>query len=314
MKSNTPLRVTFGIVNYNRLFYLKSCAKSLVESVADYKNVEFFCVDDDSTERGTKEYLDFLSDSGWTVINQQEHRTTKKEHSDVYNDFDHAFPYFDALNLMFEHSTGDLFVPIQGDLQFVRKGWLLEYVSLFKERDDVACVMLDAQRRQRLERSYFDKIELESGCFAIERGRRIPAAGDCVLDSRVVNMLGKWSRSKAFDTPEDDFVARFETIYGRNKTVCVPWIPPALSIVTDPRGTNARIRNDKRYGKYWEAENDLYYDWVNKEQLPSHMHRPVSIEELAIANGNWQLPVDEYGDWKKLNANQVDLEDYELIE
>ena len=35
------MKVSFGIINYNRLFYLKSCAESLMESVKGYDNVEF---------------------------------------------------------------------------------------------------------------------------------------------------------------------------------------------------------------------------------------------------------------------------------
>ena len=64
------MKVSFGIINYNRLFYLKSCAESLMASVEDYKNVEFICIDDNSKEPGTQEYLNSLSDRGWKVINQ----------------------------------------------------------------------------------------------------------------------------------------------------------------------------------------------------------------------------------------------------
>ena len=43
------MKVTFGIINYNRLFYLKSCAESLMQSVEDYDGeVEFICIDDNS--------------------------------------------------------------------------------------------------------------------------------------------------------------------------------------------------------------------------------------------------------------------------
>ena len=72
------MKVTFGINNYNRLFYLRSCAESLMESVSDYDDVEFICVDDNSEEPGTQEYLGLLREKGWKVINQQDYRSGEK--------------------------------------------------------------------------------------------------------------------------------------------------------------------------------------------------------------------------------------------
>ena len=91
----TP-KVTFGIINYNRLFYLKSCAESLMESVEDYDNVEFICIDDNSREVGTKAYLASLRERGWTVINQEEYRIGRKLVTDEYNDTTHMNAFADA--------------------------------------------------------------------------------------------------------------------------------------------------------------------------------------------------------------------------
>ena len=67
------MKISFGIVNYNRLFHLKSCAESLMQSIEDYEGeVEFICIDDNSKEPGTKEYLETLSERGWKVINQED--------------------------------------------------------------------------------------------------------------------------------------------------------------------------------------------------------------------------------------------------
>ena len=74
------MKVSFGIINYNRLFYLKSCAETLMKSVEDYEGeVEFICIDDNSKEKDTKEYLKTLSDRGWKVINQQDYRPSNKK-------------------------------------------------------------------------------------------------------------------------------------------------------------------------------------------------------------------------------------------
>ena len=73
------MKVSFGIINYNRLFYLKSCAESLMESVKDYPDVEFICIDDNSREPGTQEYLQSLKDRGWIVVNQENYRKLTKK-------------------------------------------------------------------------------------------------------------------------------------------------------------------------------------------------------------------------------------------
>ena len=307
------MKVTVGIVNYNRLFYLKSCAKSLIESTKDFDNIEFMCVDDNSSEPGTDNFLKTLSDSGWKVFNQQEYRDGEKKHSDSYNDHDHAFAFFDALNLMFERSHGDLFIPLQGDMQFIRRGWLQEYVDLFTEKENILSATLDAQRRVRLSNSRYEKIQIKDKItFAYESNRRVSAAGDCVFRSSVIEEIGGWTSSSSFSTPEDNFRSNFENKYGTENRVCVPWLPPSAIIWTDFRGINARVRGDKRYGDYWQAKDDIYYEW-NTDGAFNFLERPASIEELVRANDDWNLPVDENGNWKKLNADQTDLNNYEII-
>ena len=97
------------------------------------------------------------------------------------------------------------------------------------------------------------------------------------------------------------------------------WIPPAVLIATDPRGTNARVRNGRRYGMYWEAKSDnLYYKWFDDSSLRLNpewysRHFPMSIEEVTLPNGDWDLPIDSMGNWKKIGT-QVDLGDYEIID
>ena len=53
-------KVTFGMVNCNRLFYLKSCLQSLIECTQDYPNKEIIVIDNASQESGTKEYLNSI--------------------------------------------------------------------------------------------------------------------------------------------------------------------------------------------------------------------------------------------------------------
>ena len=69
---------------------------------------------------------------------------------------------------------------------------LIKYVNLFNERDDVFAIMFDAQRRVRLENSRFKKIEIGNDIFAVEEGRGIPGAGDCLYSREVLNAVGGW--------------------------------------------------------------------------------------------------------------------------
>ena len=74
------MKITFGIINYNRLYYLKSCAESLMESIKDYDGeLEFICIDDNSREKGTQEYLQTLKERGWKIINQEDERDKQKK-------------------------------------------------------------------------------------------------------------------------------------------------------------------------------------------------------------------------------------------
>lgn len=305
-------RVTFGIVNYNRLFYLKSCAESLMKSVEGYEDVEFICIDDNSKETGTKEYLESLKERGWQVINQEEFREEKKNTTDAYNDTTHMDAFSGALNILLEKSTGDLFVPLQGDIQFVRKGWLEDYVELFESRQDIGCVGLDAQRKIRLmSGKYANPLKTENNRFAIDLSRMVSGAGDAVYRTSIVKDLEGWKLSENSDTtPEIDFTQRIHSNQAQLFSY-VPWLPPAVLILTDPTGTNARIRAGKRYGDYWQAEQDEYYKWI--EETDHDPHRPKSIEETAIPNGDWELPLDDNGNMLKA-GNKIDMCNFEEIE
>lgn len=105
------MKITIGIINYNRLYYLKSVAKSLMDNTKN-NDVELICIDDDSIEKGTKEYLKELEKLGWIVINQKNFRKIKKETG--CNNFSHISPFSEALNILHKNSTGELIIPVQG--------------------------------------------------------------------------------------------------------------------------------------------------------------------------------------------------------
>ena len=112
--------VTFGFVNCNRLFYLKSCIESFIETTMDYPEKQIIVVDNASIEGGTEEYLDSLRERGFLVISQKER--------------DPSNEYAKALNLIAENAVGDYVALIPADMQFVVKGgWLKEYVEFYNK-------------------------------------------------------------------------------------------------------------------------------------------------------------------------------------
>ena len=296
------MKVSFGIINYNRLFYLKSCAESLMESVKDYDGeLEFICIDDNSKEKGTQEYLQSLSDRGWKVINQQDHRI--KEKTDIKIIKDLIDEYSVALNIFCQESSGELLVPLQGDMQFIRKNWLQDYVSLFSERGDIFVAVLDAQRKVRLDDAYFiNHSKHGNNVFAVNPTRIVPGAGDCFYKREYIDAMDGWQVGES-NNAEDIFTITASKMFP-NKKVYMPWIPVSIAIYTDPRGTMGRVRGNIRYGLYWEAlKNNMYYKWVDLKDLKINKHRPFSIEELASPNGDWEMPIDEQGNWKKNPIN-----------
>jgi len=280
-----------------------------MKAVDDYPDKEFFCIDDNSKESGTKEYLEELSECGWTIINQQDIRSQQGYEKENQSDDDstHINPLSDAFNIFLARSTGDYLLPLQGDIEFIRRGWLQSYVDLYEKRKDVGTISLDAQRRVRLNSSVFEKV----GDFAIDIGRKnINGAGDCMYSRELLESVGGW-KTDGTTNAEDNFS---EEVRALNKRWYCPWTPVAVGIYTDPRGTNARVRGDKRYGKYFRAEDDKYYKWVALEELPERILYPHSIEDVAIPNG-WDPPLDEYGNWMKnpIDIGSANREDYEVI-
>lgn len=308
---NLTPKITFGIINYNRLFYLKSCVKSLLESIDGYENIELICIDDESREEGTTEYLDQLESSGWKVFRKGSY---KDKNLIGKNNVDHISYFAQSLNIIYENSSGELIVPLQGDCQFVRKDWIKSYVDLFSNNHQIGSALLDAQRKVRIESSLFDKI---SDNFYFDNKREtINGAGDSVYRRKMIDDVGGWKESLDSQLTSEDIFSKSASSLGYK--VAVPKIPVTIAICTDPRGTNARVRGNKRYGKYWRGLNDQYYSWINIGEFDSKKNlidKPFSIEELASSNGDWELPIDQFGNWKKnpINIETASKNDYEVI-
>jgi len=296
---NLPL-VSFGVVNCNRLFYLKSCVESLLVCTEDYPNKEIMIVDNASVEEGTEEYLLEKEKQGIRVFRQKNR--------------DPANEFAVALNLICREARGEFVCPIQGDSQFVVKGgWLREYVDFYsKNMQNVGCMSFDAQRRVTNSKTMFTPPEGESDFkFAFDRNRYpISGAGDVMFSRRVINMIYPWEEENdAFEGGPDSetkmLQKTFDLIKQNNLNVgcAMPVLPVSVAIYTDPRGTNARIRGNKRYGKYWESKDDFrYYQIFNYDDIiekAQDRQTPLGIEDVVASAGGWSLPIDETGSWMK---------------
>ena len=313
---NLP-KVSFGIVNCNRLFYLKSCLESLLDCVSDYPNKEIIIIDNASSEEGTEEYLIKKEHQGIKVIRQKNR--------------DPANEYARGLNTIVRESTGDYIVLLQGDMQFTVRGeWLYRYVELYHGNEkNIGCIAFDAQRSiTHASHRFSPPINLNEFSFVIDFDRAPSSgAGDVMYSRYILNKFGPWSENnESHDVSGDSETKMLKRI----KEICsntenpmgtvLPIYPVSVAIYTDSRGTNARVRGNKRYGDYWEAKkNNCYYEILDYSTLLKDKkfegRIPVEIEKAAIPIG-WSAPIDKEGVWKKNPIDPVTAlkSDYVVLE
>jgi len=295
------MKVSFGIVNCNRLHYLKSCVESLLICTDDYPNKEVIIIDNASIEPGTTEYLENLEKRGIIV-----HRTPKRDPTNEYAR---------ALNKIVKISTGEIICPLSGDLQFiVKEGWVQNYVDLMTLKKDIGSIMLDSQRRQTIDS------EIRTDCTEIgvlkfwKNLSRPPIAtsGNSFYRKSVLLELGPWSENnKNHEGTEDSETKMLRRVMNVVEKQTDKWcqyqpsVPMTVMIYTDPRGTNARVRGEKIYGKYHPANGNppLYYNLKTLDNIDSEFNlknrqTPIPIEKMAVGNG-WDIFLDEEGNWKK---------------
>ena len=298
--------VTFGFVNCNRLHYLRACVRSLLACTKDYPNKELIIVDNASVEEGTQEFLyeleNYVNDD---VVRVVVHRN---EIRDPANEFAHG------LNYVYQHARGEYICPLQADIQFVvNGGWLHEYVSFLDNLTGQAtAILLDAQRRVTNERHTFVELDNHDGklkFYAVPSRSPMPTAGDVFYPRKMLDYFAPWSTNNQehegscdSETEMLDRVKLFVSKHNVELFTVQPNITPAIAIYTDPRGTNARVRGNCRYGEYWPPkEGDYYYSLHNLSELAKSRISavtPISIEEIARPIG-FNAPLDSDGNWCK---------------
>ena len=308
-------KVTFGMVNCNRLFYLKSCLQSLIECTKDYPNKEIIVIDNASQESGTKEYLDSIESSLVKV-----YRTEKRDPSNEYAR---------GLNTIYEKSDGEFVMLLEGDCQFiVRGGWLEQYVKFFTENSELTgSIGGDAQRGCRLTTGtyLFPKKQTEFKFVYNRSYNPISGAGEVMYSRKMLDKMYPWSTNndnhEGGGDSESKMLNKINKILGDKKSttyLAMPIFPIAAGIYTDSRGTNARVRKNKRYGNYWEAKDSFKYykihDYEKALKFSSERDLPLGIEFVANPIG-WKQPLDKGGNWLKnpIRPENCTEKDYEIL-
>lgn len=289
-------KVTFGFVNCNRLEYVKSCIESTLECTSDYPNREFILVDNASIETGTQEYLEEKKNQGFKVF--------KTKERDPHNE------YARALNTIIENTTGEYVVPLAGDTQCVAKRWLEDFVKFFEKVEEIAgCICLNAQRTPTVVSHEYVRLQFDQN-FLIDLNRPpMPGAADVLFKtSRVLDLMYPWEIDNSNHEYSDDSETKMlkkvqDRLLEQDLKLVhfVPIVPVYMTIYTDPRGTNARVRENKRYGRYsppMESHKYYeYYDYLSRKGL-DHKFQTLTMEEVAVPIG-WKRFVDKNGIWKK---------------
>ena len=318
--------VTFGFVNCNRLHYLKACVKSLLACTEDYPNKEFIIVDNASLEEGTEEFLKEAESYAGRPDVQRVH-VVRRSRRDPANEF------AAGLNTIIANAHGEYIAPLQGDMQFVLKGkWLRECVNfLNKYAGQATCVMLDAQRNVTNKRHKFLQVEFDSELdfYAVATRSPMATAGDVLYPRQVLDQFAPWSTQntehEGSQDSETEMLNRVKAFVQKAQIplyTIQPSRPAAVAIYTDRRGTNARIRGNRRYGDYWGPKRgDYYYSFIDfDETKPSFTsgrveseRRPEGIESVARPIGFSKF-VDKNGDWLKNPIRPETAKPHEWVE
>jgi glycosyltransferase involved in cell wall biosynthesis len=320
----SPPLVTIGVLSYNRLHYLRALMASARECVS-YPRVQWIVVDGGSVEPGLREYvegLEFLDHVSFEPCTQAE-----------------------ALNRIVELAEGDFLMLLPEDVQFIRRGPWLEDMVEIASRLEVGHVQFDAQRRVTLRRHFSERPLLVAGkrvpliharprVLRASSGVRflgygdfrdpIGAAGHVTFTrTEIRRRLGPWRTNEARAHPRDsglgaeqDMIDRFVRT-GIELEAFLMTLPVVADVVTDPRGTKARIRQgNRRYGRYAPPPqgSSLYYRIRDAEELQElARRRPAPAFEDVVEPCGFELPLDEQGNLLKADVISPD-EPYELVE
>lgn len=321
MTSN-PL-VTIGIVSCNRFYYLRALVESVCECIL-YDNLEWIVVDNASIEPGLREYIEQLDFVQYKIFRSV--RSPSTEH-------------VEAMNKIITLSNADYVMILPEDIQFIVKGdWMKDFVELVETHKHIGTVVFDAQRRVTVtkyfssKRSIFSFLRRSSpyNLYTTSSGREflgygnskpgIGGAGILTFARKGIwQRLGPWEgtgKQTVADSSgggETEMLRRYKQS-GLKLERCLVRIPVAADVITDPIGTKARIRGNRRYGKYFAPPSGKFYYRIWGE---SELHRFADIQpaiafEDIIEPIGFSLPYDNQGNLLK-NPHRSEDDEFEWI-
>jgi glycosyltransferase involved in cell wall biosynthesis len=298
--------LTIGVVSCNRLFYLRALLES-IRRCLPLDRIECIVVDNASIEPGLREYVDGLDFVAQRVFAERRSPSTEAA---------------EALNTIIARASASHVLLLTDDVQFVVKGirWLDAVFELAAEHSWVGSIMPLALRRVTINR-YFDtgighlllpgffprKLHTHDGaitavCFKrSELGITHSALGITAVD--VWRKIGPFRSSGARQTvqdagagAEDDVVRRYGGAGLRLRKALLE-VPVMAEIITDPNGTQARVRGNRRYGRYFAPpDGTLYYRILSESEAAALPKRgsAVAFEDIVQPIG-FELPYDAHG-------------------
>jgi len=317
--SQLPL-VTVGIISYNRLHYLRATIESAKRCIR-YPHTQWI-VADASVEPGLQDYLKRLAWIDDVVL------------------LDPNTDHVSAMNEVVARAKGDALLLWPDDVQFIVEGdWMTDCVEILMAHLWIGSMGLNCQRRITIQRHWSWRRwlnwkrcagELKRYGLSFRRqqvvhsSRGFPVRTYGWTESGIVGSgipsltrtevwrkLGPWKAPGACQDlvdssggGEDEMLLRFKHS-GRALQKALPVLSVAADIVTDPTGTKAKVRGNKRYGIYMPPPTGtFYYRIYRQDELGDLACRalPVPFEEIVQPLG-YDLPFDADGNLLKSSIN-----------
>jgi glycosyltransferase involved in cell wall biosynthesis len=299
-------QLTIGVVSCNRLFYLRALMES-IRLCLPLDRFECIVVDNASIEPGLREYVEGLDFVTQRVFAERRSPSTEMAQ---------------ALNTIIARASTSHVLLLTDDIQFIVSGgrWLDAVFELVADYPWIGSIMPLALRRVTVNR-YFDSgvgHRLLPGVFP-KRLRTNDGAVGAVCFKRselgithsahgitavaVWRKIGPFRWSGARQTvqdssagAEDDMVRRFRDA-GLKLRKALLEVPVMAEIITDPNGTQARVRGNRRYGRYLPPPaGPLYYRVLTESEAAALPRRgsAIAFEDIVQPLG-FDLPYDAHG-------------------
>lgn len=311
--------VTIGILSWNRLHYLRATVESARRCI-QYPNLEWIISDNMSVESGLRDYIESLEWVDQKVFRRQSHA--------------------DAMNEMVQMARGELIMIWPEDIQFTVTGdWMKDIVELLMKHQWLGSIGLNYLRRITYRRLFTwrawlnwkailhetwrhglqfrqQRILHSSRNFAMRTfgwiwpgvvGSGIPS----IARTETWRQFGPWKttitrENNLVDSSlgAEDYMRRRYYSSGLVLQQAIPVVPVAADIVTDPMGTKAKVRGNKRYGTYFPPpEGTFYYRIYPQEHFSHHRHLkiPLAFEDYVEPLG-FSLPFDSKGNLLKAST------------